>query len=109
AIDGKHVQIRSPAHSGTQFRNYKGTFSTVLLAMCDHRYRIIYANWHNYCSSSDAGIIDRSELKRMLKDPDNPLDLPAPDPLPLDAGGHNAAEHVPYFFVGDAAFPLMKT
>ncbi|KAH7703898.1 nuclease HARBI1-like protein [Aphelenchoides avenae] len=108
AIDGKHVQVKAPPASGTQFHNYKGTFSTVLLAMCDHRYRIIYANWHNYGSSSDAGIFDRSELKRMLKDPGNPLNLPAPDPLPLDPGGHTAADDVPYFFVGDGAFPLMK-
>ncbi|KAH7693417.1 hypothetical protein AAVH_39547 [Aphelenchoides avenae] len=108
AIDGKHVQLRAPPQSGTQFHNYKGTFSTVLLAMCDHRYSIIYANWHNYGSSSDAGIFDRSDLKRLLKDPANPLNLPALDPLPLDAGGHTAAEDVPYFFVGDGAFPLMK-
>jgi hypothetical protein len=39
SIDGKHVRVRQPAHSGSHFYNYKHFYSIVLMAVVDSRYR----------------------------------------------------------------------
>nr|CAI5819401.1 unnamed protein product [Callosobruchus analis] len=38
ALDGKHVILSSPIHSGSEFINYKGTFSIVMMALVDAEY-----------------------------------------------------------------------
>ncbi|KYN17753.1 hypothetical protein ALC57_09967, partial [Trachymyrmex cornetzi] len=35
AVDGKHVTVQSPYNRGSNFFNYKKTFSVVLLAVCE--------------------------------------------------------------------------
>lgn len=39
SIDGKHVAILSPTHIKTEFYNYKHTFSIVLMALVDKKYK----------------------------------------------------------------------
>ena len=100
AIDGKHIAILQPANSGTLYYNYKGYSSIVLLAVCDANYKFLYASFGSYGSSSDGGIFDKCDLKRAIVE--SKLNLPPVEKLPRS----NTA--LPFFFVGDGAFPLMK-
>ncbi|CAH1959275.1 unnamed protein product [Acanthoscelides obtectus] len=87
AIDGKHVQIRCPAHSGSDYYNYKGTFSIVLLAVCDSELKFRYINVGHYGRASDGGVFARSNFKKKLEE----MSLNAPEGMVL---------------LGDQAFPL---
>nr|CAH7756542.1 unnamed protein product [Callosobruchus chinensis] len=82
AIDGKHVHIQCPINTGSTYYNYKGYFSIVLLACCDADYKFTWVDIGAYGSEHDASIFRRSEMGRMFN------------------------IEMPYFFVGDEAFPL---
>lgn len=100
ALDGKHVVIQAPACSGSQFFNYKGTFSIVLRAVVDASYcfRVVDVGGHG--RSSDGGILRASDFGRDLQE--GCLNLPPPASIP--GAGHLGP--IPYTFVGDEAFPL---
>lgn len=58
AIDGKHVVIRAPGHCGSDFYNYKGTNSIILLAVADHNYCFRYINVGSTGRQSDGGFFN---------------------------------------------------
>ena len=68
AIDGKHCYIQSPANSGSEYFNYKGTFSIVLLGICDSLYKFVYIDVGTPGRWSDGGTFDQCTLNDALKD-----------------------------------------
>lgn len=98
AIDGKHIVIQSPMHSGSEYYNYKKSFSIVLLALVDSNYNFIFAEIGSQGRISDGGVFRSSQLWQRICS--NNLNFPMPRPLP---GGRR---EVPYVFLGDGAFAL---
>ncbi|XP_049293627.1 putative nuclease HARBI1 isoform X3 [Anopheles funestus] len=101
AMDGKHVPIRSPKHSGTEYYNYKGYNRIVLLAVCDANYNILYADVGCQGRVSDGGVFKNSSLYSLLEN--KCLNISAPQIL-------NApyAQPVPFVLLGDKAFAMTE-
>ena len=68
AIDGRHVAMKKPKKTGSDFLNYKGFFSLVLLALVDAEYRFLWIDCESSGSSSDAHIFNRSNLREKIED-----------------------------------------
>ena len=62
AIDGKHVVILARHNSGSQFFNYKGTFSFVLMALVASDYKFTFVDIRNYGSQSDGAVFKHSNF-----------------------------------------------
>ncbi|KAK3095749.1 hypothetical protein FSP39_018566 [Pinctada imbricata] len=98
ALDGKHIALRCPPSAGSLYYNYKGFHSIVLMALVDADYKFLYVDIGASGSSSDDGVFGETELKEALEAGD--IGVPGAEPLPGDG------EPVPYFIIGDDAFPL---
>ncbi|XP_008185414.1 uncharacterized protein LOC103310083 [Acyrthosiphon pisum] len=98
ALDGKHVEIFAPPNSGSQFFNYKRTFSIVLLALVDANCKFIAVDLGSYGKNSDGGIFANSNFGKALEM--GKFNVPKEKNLP----GTQCS--VPHVIVGDEAFPL---
>ena len=96
----ENTVLQAPAHSGSLFYNYKGTFSIVLMAIVDAQYRFTLIDVGACGSNADGAIFNRSVFGHALISDE--LDIPPPKSLPnWPAGGV-----LPHCFVADEAFPL---
>ena len=88
-------------NSGSSFYNYKGTFSLVLLAVCDARYRYILVDIGDEGHQNDNGVFSNSDFGIALLDGKH--GLPQPEKLP------NSDLVSPYVLVRDSIFSLNKS
>ncbi|KAI8116318.1 putative nuclease HARBI1 [Lucilia cuprina] len=100
AMDGKHIRIKAPPHSGSDFFNYKGFFSTVLFAVVDANGKFLYIDIGGNGRASDVVILKNSSLYSALKE--EMLKIPPDEFLK----GQNVK--TPYFFIGDDIFGLER-
>lgn len=98
ALDGKHIFIQPPAHSGSTFHNYKGRFSILMMAVVDANYKFLYVSVGAQGRIADAGLFAHSDFRQALDQ--GLLNIPPPQPLP------NSEAVIPFTFLGDDAYPL---
>ena len=100
AIDGKHIVMQAPGNSGSSYFNYKKTFSIVLMAICDAKYKFILVDIGDSGRQSDGSVYNNSHMGHAIEN--NLLNIPGPAKLP------NSGKTLPFVFVGDDAFGLKK-
>lgn len=98
AIDGKHCVIQAPAASGSEFFNYKRTFSIVLLAIADSNYCFTVIDIGAPGRQSDGGVFKHSKIGEFLE--------AGLFGLPSDICFPGLQVPSPHVLVGDEAFPL---
>jgi len=98
AIDGKHCNLQAPINSGSDYYNYKSTFSIVLMGIADYDYCFIYADVGCQGRISDGGVFRNTSFYKKLQQ--NKIEIPVEESLP------GRTMKVPYIFVTDDAFPL---
>jgi hypothetical protein len=69
ALDGKHVAIKCPSNGGSEFYNYKGFHSIILMALVDGDYTFSWVDVGSNGSAGEAQVFNRSELKECLDFP----------------------------------------
>ena len=96
ALDGKHVRIDCPNNGGSEYFNYKGFHSIVLLAMCDGNYTFTLVDIGNFGKDNDASILNNSLIGKGFAE--NAFKVPDPDMID--------GFELPYVILGDDIFAL---
>ncbi|XP_018431177.1 PREDICTED: putative nuclease HARBI1 [Nanorana parkeri] len=95
AIDGRHVRINPPHHSGSMYYNYKGFFSIVVMAIVNANCEFIMVDVGKNGKFSDGAVIEQTHFYEKLKE----KQLKLPDSTETKEG-------LNFVFVTDEAFAL---
>uniref|UniRef100_A0A8C4WX70 DDE Tnp4 domain-containing protein n=1 Tax=Eptatretus burgeri TaxID=7764 RepID=A0A8C4WX70_EPTBU len=99
ALDGKHILIKAPVHSGSKYFNCKYS-SIVLMALVDSEHKFLFCDvWYNGCVS-DGSVFTETTLEKALEE--RTANLPEPASFPGDDRPINFA------IAADEAFPLKE-
>lgn len=101
AVDGKHIRIKKPAHSGSSFYNYKKYFSVILMAIADAQYQFVAVDIGAYGRTNDSKVFKESSMGKVLYQ--GRFNIPDPRELPGTEG-----PLLPYVLVGDEAFLMCQ-
>ena len=63
AMDGKHISLFHPKCSGSEYCNYKGFFSLVILALVDYDYKFMFIDLGCQGRISDGGVYNNSGIR----------------------------------------------
>lgn len=99
ALDGKHISIWAPSHTGPEDMNYQGSFSMILLTLVDSNHNFMYADIVQ-SQNMDNKVFNESDLWLNI----NTDNLNLPPYIPLLGDTNN----MPYIFVTDGSFPLER-
>ena len=76
-LDGKHINIRPPPGTGSTFYNYKHTFSIVLMALVDSKYKFLYVDVGCNGRISDGAVFGGCSLQDALEKRTSNIPAPA--------------------------------
>ena len=79
-VMGKHIRIWCPISSGSEYVDYSGFFTLIVLAFVGPDYRFLYIDVGCQRSASDGGLFSKSSLFQALAE--GTLNLPPPQSLP---------------------------
>lgn len=97
-MDGKHISIISPSGCGSEFFNYKGRHSMVLLAIVNADYQFIMCDFGTNGRISDGGVLQNTIFYEKFQN----RDLKISDMETVK----DTSRKLPHVFVADNAFPL---
>lgn len=102
SLDGKHVALKKPPNSVSNYINYKSFHSIIMMALVDADYRFIDVSIGAQGRLGDGAVFKDGSLYRKLVQ--NRLNLPPDKSLPGDENSNK----LPYIFLADDAFPLKR-
>ncbi|XP_045106669.1 protein ALP1-like [Portunus trituberculatus] len=97
ALDGKRILISKPPRSGSEYYDYKGHFSLIMMALVDADYKFMYVDVGASGRASDAGVWERCGLRDAIEEKKK---IPPSTPIPF------TRRQCPFVIVGEDAFPL---